>query len=304
MEEENYQNERSLQAYVGTRHGQLIIESVFECASKRKKVLFLCRCDCGNVTFVNPQFLLEGKITNCKHDWKPRQNVMAIIGQKFSRLTVEGIIPSGLIAKKSMCQCRCDCGNISFVSPYALISGHTHSCGCLDSEVLIRRNFKHGLSDTRIYGIWRDIKKRCNNPNFWAYEYYGGKGVKVCDEWSDFQSFYDWSISHGYNDTLTIDRIDNEGDYSPDNCRWVTRIENCNNKSNNRFYSLEGTSKTLPQWSRTEGVTVSASIIRDRLERGWDLESAIYMPKQPNPFLNSETNPAHKRHQMENQDDS
>lgn len=108
-----------------------------------------------------------------------------------------------------------------------LKSGNTVSCGCRRAEGLGDAVRKHGLTDTRAYKIWCKMKERCNCPTCPSYPRYGGRGITVCSEWNDdFQSFYDWAMSHGYEDSLTIDRIDNDGNYEPDNCRWITKSEN------------------------------------------------------------------------------
>jgi len=135
---------------------------------------------------------------------------------------------------KSQWLCKCECGGTKIVSGRGLNSGDTRSCGCL------RRNsgFKHGLRFTRQYRILQNMKSRCYNPKATKYINYGGRGIKICDEWLDeekgIENFYNWSIENGYSDDLSIDRIDNDGDYEPDNCRWVTYKEQNLNKRNNR----------------------------------------------------------------------
>ena len=154
-----------------------------------------------------------------------------LLGQKFGMLTpYEYVIGSKW-------KCECDCGNHSIVSTYKLTSGHTKSCGCLKNKPY---NKTHGLRKTRLYRIWANMKTRCFNQNDPHFERWGGRGITMCDEWkNDLKSFHDWSMSHGYSDDLTIDRIDNDGNYEPSNCRWTTAKEQNWNKRNVRKRVIE-----------------------------------------------------------------
>lgn len=183
-----------------------------------------------------------------------------ISGQKFGRLTVvsfSGYRREGKNGHKtSEWKCKCECGNEVVVTKSRLKSGNTKSCGCMKTENNIKTWTKHGLCNTRLYKIFSMMKDRCYNKNSKAYMYYGGKGVFICDEWlRDFQTFYDWAIQNGYDDNLTIERIDVNGNYEPDNCMWITQSEQMRNRTNTHFILFEGKKYTLTELSNKLGVS-------------------------------------------------
>jgi hypothetical protein len=138
----------------------------------------------------------------------------------------------------------------------------------------MKGNYKHGKRHTRIYDIWRSMKQRCYNPKSISYKNYGKKGVGVCDEWrSQFVPFYEWSIKNGYNDKMTLDRIDANGNYEPSNCRWVSYTEQANNKSNSRLLEWRSEIHTMAEWGRITGI--GDSTIFARLKSGWSVERAL-----------------------------
>ena len=144
---------------------------------------------------------------------------------------------------------------------------------------LAKKNFtKHGKKHTRLYNIWCNMKKRCYNKNFTYYSNYGGRGIEVCDEWkNDFQAFYDWSMNNGYNDLLTIDRIDNDKGYSPENCRWVTRKVQNSNSRNCHYLEYKGETHTISEWA--ELVDIPMKTIHLRITRlKWSVERALTTP--------------------------
>lgn len=156
-----------------------------------------------------------------------------LTGQKFGMLTVIKQMPNNA-NNKVMWLCKCDCGNEAIVIGSRLYTGKTKSCGCLITQKLIERSTKHGYCHTRLYGIFQNMIDRCENPKNKTFSYYGGRGIKVCEVWRNKetgkQAFCEWALANGYEQGLTIDRIDVNGNYSPDNCRWVTMKIQCRNR--------------------------------------------------------------------------
>ena len=200
-----------------------------------------------------------------------------MIGKRFGRLVVTQRIddyrsPSGGTHKRY--ECVCDCGSTSYVLSEHLTSGRQKSCGCLRSEP---KEKKHGMIHTRLYRIWGNMCNRCSNENNPAWDRYGARGITVCGEWKDFRNFMDWALENGYSDDLTIDRIDNDLGYCPENCRWVDCFVQANNKRNNRIIEYKGDTRTLKEWSDIIGVPYK-SLHHRIVGLGWDIEKAFERP--------------------------
>lgn len=245
--------------------------------------MWLCKCDCKpfnkNTKIVKHSNLINGIVTCC--DICKKKSVIDIIGKKFGKLIVlrranDYIYGGG--KKEAQYLCRCDCGNMKIIRGSSLRSGHTTSCGCAITEAAT----KHGLKGTRIYDEYHKMKQRCYNPNNQSYDDYGGRGIKICDEWLDPENglikFYFWSITHGYRDNLTIDRINFNGDYSPENCRWTNRIVQSNNKRNNMTLTLNGITHTAATWSEITGIS-AYNIYNRKNNLGWSDKKTLTTPE-------------------------
>jgi hypothetical protein len=195
-----------------------------------------------------------------------------LMGYVFERLTV--IRESKRVNGKVFWECRCVCGEIVIVRGSSLTSKNTQSCGCLSDDALISRSRTHGRSKSRAYYSWSSMHTRCNNPKHRNFNTYGGKGIRADPQWNDFAIFYadmgDPPVG------MSLDRIDSNGHYSKDNCRWATHVQQANNRINNHIVTWEGKSQTVSQWSKELGIR-SATLHR-RLRKGWDIDRALTAP--------------------------
>lgn len=174
--------------------------------------------------------------------------------------------------------CQCDCGNKKIVSSTHLVNGAIRSCGCLLRETTIERNHqekvKHGMKNTKIYAVWNGMKQRTMNPNSKQYKNYGARGITICDEWRDsFESFYKWSCENGYEENLTIERVNVNGNYEPSNCKWATKKEQANNRRSNRIIEYQGKKLTVSQWADELGIPYAR--LEKRFEKGYSIEKAL-----------------------------
>lgn len=196
-----------------------------------------------------------------------------LIGQQFGRLTVAEEAkayrsPGGQIHRQWTCVCSC--GEQSTVRQQHLRNGHTTSCGCASRE----EKTTHGMSDSPAYRSWRCMMSRCYNDKDIGWKSYGGRGIKVCDEWHDFLGFV---ADMGQPlEGMSIDRVNTDGDYAPGNCRWADRVTQSNNKRNNRRIAFDGEEKTLTEWARK--IEVSPETLKRRLDKGWPIDRALSTP--------------------------
>lgn len=200
-----------------------------------------------------------------------------LTGQRFGKLVVAGQserTPKG----KIRWDCLCDCGNRHNVATCHLKSGAIKDCGCEKAKRTSERNTKHGGSKSRIYNIWIKMRDRCSNPNNEDWDLYGGKGIQVCQEWNEsFEAFREWAFRNGYSKEKSIDRINGNKGYYPENCRWATSKEQANNVSRNRIVNYRGKRMTLSEAADIS--KVSYATLKARITYyGWPIEKAIETP--------------------------
>ena len=198
-----------------------------------------------------------------------------LTNQKFGRLTAIKRIKS---KKNAKWLCKCDCGNTVEVYAFNLTRGNTKSCGCYHKDRTSEAKLIHGERYTRLFNIWAGMKARCYNKTDPSYKNYGGRGISVCEEWrKSFVNFRDWAKSNGYKDSLTIDRIDNNGNYCPENCRWATAKQQSNNRRSNVYVTINGETHTVTEWSEINGI--SYHTIASRRRKGWsDVDAVTIVP--------------------------
>ena len=205
-----------------------------------------------------------------------------LTGLKFNRLTV--IKKAEKKGRKTFWECVCECGKEKIIRSDVLQDGTTKSCGCLKSEVdsnkaktiLKEKNRKYTETNTILYTKWRGMMSRCNNVNDKRYLNYGARGIKVCEEWLDYQNFLNWAKDKNYSGELEIDRINVNDDYKPDNCRFITRKANCNNRRSNINITHNNKTQTLMQWC--EELNLNYSTINARYKRGTTDPENLFKP--------------------------
>lgn len=253
----------------GKRFGKLtVIEWV---GRKNGATWWKCRCDCGREKITRHGTLTSGNITQCGN-CRPSDHLENMV---FGRLTVIEKAPKH--KNRVNWLCKCECGNYVTVRADHLLDGRTKTCGCYSKEIG-ERTKTHGMSKTTLYKVWRSMLGRCFYEKSENYKYYGGRGITVCDEWrNSFERFYEWAMDNGYSKGLTIDRIDNNGNYQATNCKWATVKEQENNKRNNHILEFEGQRLTIAQWSEKLGVKMHTLNKRINYCK-WPVEKALKTP--------------------------
>ncbi|NHC20304.1 hypothetical protein G6554_18845 [Bacillus sp. MM2020_4] len=199
--------------------------------------------------------------------------VKQLTGQRFGKLTVIQRSEKNSKSGNAMWVCYCDCGNQAVVIGSHLRSGHTTSCGC---NRISEKSMGH--SQERLYRIWNGMHNRCYDPKHDRYKWYGNKGISICDKWHDYLTFREWALEHGYSNNLTIDRINPNGNYHPNNCQWVDMKIQANNRSNNRIIKYKGKNYTAIQLAET--CNLLPHTVYNRLKLGWSVEQIVEIPER------------------------
>lgn len=242
-----------------------------------------CICECGTVSNVIASRLLAGRSLSCGCLQREiASQYEDLSGNKYGRLLV--LKTDENRHNKIHYICKCDCGNITSVRADSLKNGSIKSCGCLAKETAAKqgmKNVKHGgcrrdytSKEKRLYNIWAHMKSRCRNEKDPSYKKYGALGIDYCAEWEEFKTFSDWAIANGYNNHLTIDRVDNTKGYCPENCRWADYYTQNNNRKNTIFINIEGEKHSLSEWCHI--LNMSYRTVYTRLKNGWEPNEALF----------------------------
>lgn len=264
--------------FVGTRFGRLVVvvDPVWDMVAGKKVRVCVVACDCGNTITITMRALRDNK-THC--GCRTRRKLPNLTNMRFGRLTVLAVGTNlrGIKGRRvKVYQCRCDCGKEKLVEPSSLIDGRTKSCGCILAEINAARFRKHGWARTAEYTSWHLMKNRCYNNNFKHWNRYGGRGISVCARWLDpDHGFENFIADMGQKPSRkhTLDRIDNNGNYEPSNCRWATRRTQAANR--NVAWHIELGGRTYTPYELTDITGIPAHTIKHRIKAGYSIASAL-----------------------------
>ena len=261
---------------IGKKYNRLT--AIQKINDEKQGTRYLFKCDCGKEKIILKRNVISGITKSCgciSREKTIDRCFKDITNKKHGKLLPLNYFHKG---KKIYWHCLCDCGKTTDVQSSKLISGKIVSCGCYRMKHLKDigdLNRTHNKSNTRLYKIYLNMKSRCNNPNIHNYNRYGGRGISVCKEWSDdFMVFYKWAIENGYSDDLSIDRINNDGNYEPSNCRWVNAKDQANNRSTSRYIDVDGEKLTVAQFSEAYNIKSQIFITR-RLDKECDYRQIL-----------------------------
>ena len=204
-----------------------------------------------------------------------QHKLIEMTGKRFGRLVV--VEQAGIsLTKKALWLCRCECGEERIIAGYDLRAGNCRSCGCLRRDMLVERNTTHGKTYSKVYRSWAHVLDRCLNPNDGAFQNYGGRGITVCARWQSFENFLKDMGEPPAGAGVSIERVENNGNYEPGNCCWATQKEQSRNKRNNRFLTFNGVTLCVSDWAKRIGM--KCSTLQQRIISGWSAEDALTKP--------------------------
>lgn len=267
----------------GERYGRLTALYRTDIKKAGSGTYWMFQCDCGNKKVLRANVVRSGKTLSCGCLIKDKHIVVHheqrnLVGKRFGKLVVVGTAGMAKDGLHYMSLVRCDCGFEQKARDTELVSGRKKMCARCSNN--LRKT--HGKSRNRVFKIWQGMKARCYNPNNKAYHEYGGRGIKLCDEWQDSTKFIEWALANGFDENKTgeecsIERIDVNGDYEPSNCTWVTKQRQARNKQNTRYATYNG--KRMPIRDIADIVGISATNIIQRMDKyGWSEYDAIHTP--------------------------
>ena len=258
---------------VGKVFGRLTVVNL---SHVQHSAYWFCRCECGTEkVIIGTRLTKDGGTRSCGCIQKEAAIVASrkdLTGQVFGKLTVLAYHHTDKIA---YWECECSCGKRSIVRGSSLRNGGTQSCGCYLSEASSIRNSTHRLTGHPIHNVWSCMKQRYFDPNSGSYPDYGGRGITVCDEWLDFMPFYEWALANNYKKGLMIERVDNDGDYVPFNCKWATRKEQNNNTRRNIHVVYRGEAWPFNALFNDGDASRYTKVWKRIFERGWDVDRAV-----------------------------
>ena len=262
---------------VGNMYGKLIV--LMYHGSDKRQSLWECQCECGKVIITRGGNLTSGNTQSCgcsRAISLKGKGIVDLTGKKYGGLTVLGMSEQRKRENIVYWDCLCSCGNIKSIPSDSLKNGKTKSCGCVyQRENPFRK--RHGMFNTRPYRIWVAMKQRCENNKAAHYKDYGGRGIVVCDAWHKFENFWE-DMKDTYQDELTLDRKNNNGNYEKGNCRWATNEQQHNNTRSNILIEYNGEVKTHMQWARER--SIGWKTLEGRLKSGWSVERALMTTTQ------------------------
>lgn len=277
MKQRKRVDESNISEFIGQKFFSLTILDYVQRKDKKEPLKVKCLCDCGNECVKVFEKVRSGHTKSCGCRItvrKTEKDYSEFIGKKYNRLTILEYIGRAEDGH-ALVKCLCECGNIRINTIKDVTNGYVKSCGCLQKEITKKRVEIDGRIKEKLYTTYASMKAHCYNEKNNNYKNYGKRGIKICDEWlEDYSNFRSWALSNGYKDELSIDRIDVNGNYEPNNCRWATREEQNNNKRNTIYLTYNGETHNITEWAKIIGI--NRKVISSRYYSKLPIEKILY----------------------------